>query len=395
MSSRTMRVTPLLVLSLLLSLVVVQPAAALCFQSKESSGSEPVRACQPDEDEIDAEAMLGARVNAARADAGAAGLEGWFDLLIAARWWAAQPEDGTDPDIDVHVGHHQRLGSLVATVELADGTPTEAELSDAVDAAIAFWQSGSDTSSVLTSAMWEHLAAAARVVELSVCDPDCRDADALRVVVDFRDPSSTPPSPWTSYPIDGGRPPRTLSASPSFGDVPFDHTFHRDIDRLAHADVTRGCNREQTLFCPDDGVTRGQMAAFLTRALDLPGASDRFADVPSDHTFVRDIAALSAADVTKGCNPSGSRFCPERVVTRAEMAAFLVRALDLPTGTARFEDVGPGHTFRADIAALADAGITRGCNRARTRFCPDAPVTRAQMAAFLARAGILDPGADV
>lgn len=53
---------------------------------------------------------------------------------------------------------------------------------------------------------------------------------------------------------------------------------------------------------------------------------------------------------------------------------------------ARFFDTA-GHTFAADIGALADAGITKGCDPpANDRFCPDAPVTRGQMAAFLRRA---------
>lgn len=61
-------------------------------------------------------------------------------------------------------------------------------------------------------------------------------------------------------------------------------------------------------------------------------------------------------------------------------------ALRLPAGDATFSDTS-GHVFEADIAALASAGITRGCNPpANDRFCPDEPATRGQMAAFLFRA---------
>ncbi|CAN5839836.1 hypothetical protein BH23ACT5_BH23ACT5_12760 [soil metagenome] len=68
------------------------------------------------------------------------------------------------------------------------------------------------------------------------------------------------------------------------------------------------------------------------------------------------------------------------------MAAFLTRALGLPAGSATFADVTSADTFAADIAALADAGITLGCNPpANTRFCPEDIVTRGQMAAFLVR----------
>ncbi|MGF1665955.1 MAG: S-layer homology domain-containing protein [Acidimicrobiia bacterium] len=81
-------------------------------------------------------------------------------------------------------------------------------------------------------------------------------------------------------------------------------------------------------------------------------------------------------------------FCPDEPVTRAQVAALLVRAFDYeaPTGTDRFVDDNAS-IFEADIEALAAAGITLGCNPpANDRFCPTDPVTRAQMASFLARA---------
>src|SRR5690606_40769712 len=75
-------------------------------------------------------------------------------------------------------------------------------------------------------------------------------------------------------------------------------------------------------------------------------------------------------------------------VTRGQMAAFLVRALGLPPAPpGTFTDT-TGTVFARDIDSLALSGITRGCNPpANDRFCPDDPVTRRQMAAFLRRAG--------
>ncbi len=68
------------------------------------------------------------------------------------------------------------------------------------------------------------------------------------------------------------------------------------------------------------------------------------------------------------------------------MAAFLTRAWDLPAGTAGFVDLGAS-PFVQDVGALSRSGITTGCNPpANDRFCPDAPVTRAQMATFVRRA---------
>jgi len=127
------------------------------------------------------------------------------------------------------------------------------------------------------------------------------------------------------------------------------------------------------------------MAAFLVRALGLKPGEATFADTKG-HVFAGDVAALADAGITRGCGPN--KFCPDQPVTRGQMAAFLVRALGLPAGKSAFADM-KGHVFAADAAALADAGITRGCNPpANDRFCPDEPVTRGQMAAFLVRTGL-------
>ena len=169
------------------------------------------------------------------------------------------------------------------------------------------------------------------------------------------------------------------------------HTFEKDINCIASAGITRGCNPPaNTRFCPDARVTRGQMAAFLARALDLAASGESFIDAQG-HTFEKDIAALAGAGITRGCNPPvNDRFCPDERVTRGQMAAFLARALDLAASGESFIDA-QGHTFEKDIAALAGAGITRGCNPpVNDRFCPDQPVTRGQMAAFLNRALLSD-----
>jgi parallel beta-helix repeat protein len=111
-----------------------------------------------------------------------------------------------------------------------------------------------------------------------------------------------------------------------------------------------------------------------------------FIDVAAS-PFASDIAWLAETGITRGCNPPvNDRFCPDQSVTRGEMAAFLVRALDLPASDAAFVD-DDGSVFEADIARLAGAGITRGCDPpVNDRFCPGDPVTRGQMAAFLRRA---------
>jgi hypothetical protein len=174
-----------------------------------------------------------------------------------------------------------------------------------------------------------------------------------------------------------------------------DNVHTQDVEAVAEAGITRGCNPPANdRYCPDREVTRGEMAAFLRRALDLgPGQGNPFED-DDDSVFEGDIEALAAAGITRGCNPPvNDRYCPDREVTRGEMAAFLRRALDLGPGQGNpFED-DDGSPFEDDIASLEAAGITRGCNPpANDRYCPDDPVQRDQMASFLARGLNLDAG---
>ena len=166
-----------------------------------------------------------------------------------------------------------------------------------------------------------------------------------------------------------------------------------DIYAIAEAGVTRGCNPPiNDRFCPTRDVTRAEMAAFLVRALELTETSGiRFKDVSSGSTFEQDIDRLATAGVTKGCNPpANDRFCPTDSVTRGQMAAFLQRGYSFSsTGTASFVDVPTTHRFHDDIRSIANEGVTRGCNPpTNDRYCPDRSVTREQMASFLQRAGL-------
>jgi hypothetical protein len=130
------------------------------------------------------------------------------------------------------------------------------------------------------------------------------------------------------------------------------------------------------------------MAAFLNRALNLPGSdTDAFTDDDTS-IFENDINNLAASGITLGCNPpDNDNFCPDDTVTRGQMAAFIVRAWDLaPTTTDYFTD-DESSVFENDINSLREAGITKGANPpANDQFAPENEVTREEMASFLARA---------
>jgi hypothetical protein len=167
---------------------------------------------------------------------------------------------------------------------------------------------------------------------------------------------------------------------------------HQDaIVWLSEEGITKGCNPPANdRFCPDDPVTRGQMAAFLVRAFGYTnsGSGDYFEDT-NGNTFEGDIDRLRVAGVTQGCNPpSNDRYCPDDPVTRGQMAAFLGRAFDYTNaGSGDYFDDTRGNTFEQDINRLRVAGVTRGCNPPdNDEFCPTNAVTRGEMATFLYRA---------
>lgn len=185
---------------------------------------------------------------------------------------------------------------------------------------------------------------------------------------------------------------------------PFDGTFRDDdgsvhevnIEALAQESITAGCDADFDLFCPDRPVTRAQLAVLLIRATEgettLPPATGNvYSDVAPDAWYARQVEwfALQAWS-----NPQGT-FRPSDPATRAEVAEFIVRLLPTvamaPEWTGRFADVPADHPRVRAIEALARAEITKGCDTDPPRFCPDKPVTRAEIATFLVRAlGLAD-----
>lgn len=171
-------------------------------------------------------------------------------------------------------------------------------------------------------------------------------------------------------------PPPTYGGFSDIGDS----KFRDDIVWLADEGITTGC--AATRFCPDELVPRDQMATFLRRAEGLAAATQDWFTDDSSNAHQDSINRVAQAGVTRGC--ATERYCPTRLVTRGQMASFMARALDLPATEHDYFTDDDGTTHEDAINRFAAAGITPGC--APNRFCPTGRVTRAQMAAFLHRA---------
>jgi hypothetical protein len=186
------------------------------------------------------------------------------------------------------------------------------------------------------------------------------------------------------------------NVGPTFNDVPLTHWAWSYIERLYSAGLTAGCSVNPLNYCPANTVTRAEMAVFLLRGIHYGstysppdvGLTTGFTDVPITHWAAAWIKELAAEGITNGCGVG--IYCPNAGVTRAEMAILLLRSkytstysppdVGLTTG---FTDVPITHWAAAWIKQLALEGITNGCGVGT--YCPTSTVTRAEIAAFLVR----------
>ena len=149
---------------------------------------------------------------------------------------------------------------------------------------------------------------------------------------------------------------------------------------VLNRDIATACADDR--FCPDGSITRGESAALLARALDLPPTSrDHFRD-DNDSPFQNEIDRLAEAEIARGCRPGD--FCPEHNISRGQVAALLSRALDLSPPVRDHYTDDTDHLFEHDLDLLAEADIAQGC--AADRFCPGEDMTRQEIAVLIYRA---------
>jgi hypothetical protein len=182
----------------------------------------------------------------------------------------------------------------------------------------------------------------------------------------------------------------TVQQGAAFLDVPESHGFYSFIGKLSAAGITQGCGDGKFCLDANVTRDQMAVFLSRALGVFTPPtpAAQRFADVKPTDPFYAFIEEIARRQITLGCD--SSHYCPSDPVTRQAMAAFIIRALHEPgyvpptNVPQRFNDVPSSNAFYGHIEELAVRGITLGCGGGN--YCPTQSVTRAQMAAFLVRA---------
>ena len=154
-----------------------------------------------------------------------------------------------------------------------------------------------------------------------------------------------------------------------FADVDDSDVHAPAIRSLAEAGAFEGTQCAPQQFCPQQALDRKTMAVWIIRVLDPqdpdPVNESRFNDIDASSFEAPFIESMAQRGITAGCG-DGTRFCPDRAVTRAQMAVFLSRAYDLPAGPdPGFDDVSADSWYGPDVAKLAASGNNGQCPSAR------------------------------
>ena len=177
--------------------------------------------------------------------------------------------------------------------------------------------------------------------------------------------------------------------APGYSDVP-ESSFAYDDSRCLRE---LGISDAGDTYRPNDDMTRSEMAAFMANAYaaltgtEAPVADHGFTDIANDPN-ADDIARIYGLMITTGTSPT--TYAPDDHVTRGQMALFLTRLYkavtrsEAPAGDTPFTDIGDRSAQeQAAIGQLHALGVTKGTSQ--TTFDPSARVTREQMATFVAR----------
>jgi RHS repeat-associated protein len=208
--------------------------------------------------------------------------------------------------------------------------------------------------------------------------------------------------------------PLSYAQSPIFSDVPDGTAFKAEIERFYNAGYTQGCASSPLQYCPADAVSRSQAAVFLGReklgVQAIPGSYPTpFVDI-SSHLFAAWISTAYTEGVVEStvnydyevvfaCTHATNYFCPDAPLTRSEMAKFLLLAkygrTYVPPDATGVFTDLPASDPRAKWAEKLLADGITSGCATGPKYCPGAAVTRTQIAVFFTRAFNMPPSVSI
>ncbi len=204
--------------------------------------------------------------------------------------------------------------------------------------------------------------------------------------------------------------PQALAAvSQTFQDVPPTHWAYEYVEELYRRGYIAGCATIPLRYCPEDALTRAEMAVFIVRGVHGAGyvppepTHQIFADVPISAWYAKWVHQLWEDGYTAGCDTNPLIFCPNQAHTRAEATVFFLRMLrgveyQPPPAQGIIADVPITAWYAKWVEAAYYAGLMPSCRVALgyKAYCPEEPLTRAMAAYMMVLAkGLLTARADL
>lgn len=174
-----------------------------------------------------------------------------------------------------------------------------------------------------------------------------------------------------------------LEYNKTFSDLLTTHWATRTIQVLSAKHIVNGVN--DSMFKPAGDTTRAEFVSLLVRALNLEASEEvqLFKDVKEDAWYAANVQAAVKAGIVSGI--SLDSFAPNALITRAEMAVLVARALGLNKDTSmnvEFADAKDIPVWAMpSVAAMNEAALVQG--KGDNMFHPRANATRAEAAQFI------------
>lgn len=190
-----------------------------------------------------------------------------------------------------------------------------------------------------------------------------------------------------------------LVTESSIPNVPFSKKYTQHPASASIQDVyLRGVMNGYTrlIFGPNNPINRGEVAVILVAGFKLPKSTTYqsiFSDVPIQYPYASFVEAMYTQGITAGCSQNPRNYCPEKNITKAEAAIFLLSAwrktnTSLPDSLPAkptYLDVPPSHWAYRFVETLAAHNIKWYCDEQKSLFCPTAEITRGDITIPLAR----------